>query len=98
MLDGKLDKTKRTHVLVDGKIYKIYSYEYLENEKYFDVYYIKNKVNKFIFIFSSDFIGTPREIFNYLLKKYYVNRYVSPINKLALRYLRRFYPQDLIRL
>lgn len=88
---GFVIQSYNTHLIYNGEIYKIIKYK-------------KFRVNALVFFKRNGKIyqrlsykfhyGSVREIFNYTLRNNIL--LYREINKTALRYLRRYYPQDLI--
>lgn len=88
---GFVIQSYKTHLLHNGKIHKIIKYKKFRTKSL--VFYKRNGKIYQRLIYKLHY-GTVREIFNYSLR---VNILLyREINKTAKRYLRMFYPQDLI--
>lgn len=82
-----------THLIYNGKIYKIIKYKKFRAKAL--VFYKRNgKIYQRLTYLLH--YGPVREIFNYTLRSNIL--LYREINKTAVRYLRRYYPQDLILL
>lgn len=92
---GFIIKSQKTHILYNGNIYKLIKFK-----KYFNgsevTYTCFFKINGKLFqrTVREKFIGIPLEIFKYTLNKRILA--FSNINKIAIRYMNRYFPEMLL--
>lgn len=92
---GWVIESPTTHFLLNGRMIKIIKYKShfkLSGVKYYHIFYkgFKGKT------YQGEFkiVGTPRELFNITLRKNIL--LYKEINETGKRYLRRYFPEDLV--